>query len=123
MSNAKALVHPIRILLAKFVYVIHMLCILILVFGFVLPKPFLPFLLVFIPATIIQWMFNTNQCVLTQLQYKLEGREIAPNEEGTFIRELFRRFSFEPTPQLMVWIIYGVMAINWSLSAYRLFIG
>ena len=110
----------IRAVSIQFIFYLHIACIVFLIFGWLLPKAFLIPHMVFIPLVILQWRFNSNQCVLTQLQQKLEGKTLNREEEGQFVKELFKKLNFEPSDRQLNFIIYGLFIISFVISSFRL---
>ena len=108
-----------RLILAKVVFAIHLASIVFLLFGCLFPLSVLPFHMILIPLVILQWWFNDNHCILTQLQLKLEGKTITPGEGGTFIRDLFAKVGLSPTDRQLLLIIYGLLLMSFSISLFR----
>lgn len=128
-------------MIVRFVQAIHILVLVFVLSGWLLPFP--PWLwahVFFIPLLILHWRTNQNQCFLTQLEARLkedsesmmsfEGASPAglsmpmrrPQvEEGHFIKSLWKKvFGRVPSDQALEAIIYGLMAICWTLGVVHL---
>ena len=110
----------VRRILAKIVFWLHISAILFLVFGCLFPRAFLLFHIVSIPIVIVQWWFNGDQCVLTQIQYWLEGRPIEKGEEGTFVKALLEKVGLQPSRTQTLLIVYGFILGSGLISGIRL---
>lgn len=105
----------IRQLLAKGIGFLHLGAIVFLLSGWLLPIEWLWLHLMAVPAVIVQWWMNQNQCVLTQWQHRLQGHR--PSEaEGAFVRDLFAKLGLKPSDRQLFLIIYGALAFSWALS-------
>jgi hypothetical protein len=83
--------------------------------------------LFFIPALIIHWKTNNNDCVLTNIEHgwlKKHRPDLleADKAQGEFTRRLLRPFlgNRELTRAEMMKVIYGSMALSWIVCAMRL---
>ena len=110
----------LRILTAKMVYFTHIASILFLVFGCLLPLGWLKIHLIALPVVMVQWWVNSDRCVLTQLQYWLEGETVQKGEEGAFIKVLFGRVGINPTRGQTLALVYGSFFVSGFVSAFRL---
>ncbi len=110
----------LKTLLIKLVVSFHMAALLFLVFGWLSPKALLPFHIVAIPVVVLHWWFNQNQCILTQIQHKLEGRPKSTNSEGAFIRQLFLKIGWRCSDRWLLFTTYGVLLLSGSISGLRL---
>ncbi|MCJ8277583.1 MAG: DUF2784 family protein [Bdellovibrionales bacterium] len=108
--------------MAQSIALFHLLCLLFLVFGFLLTGPVTYFHLIAIPAVILHWWMNNNQCILTQLQKKYEVKDKNQEEtlEGNFTRDLFLKLGIELSDQQLMVVIYLVMALSWTLSLFKI---
>ena len=74
-----------------------------------------------IPAVIIHWWMNNNQCILTQLQKKFEIEDPDKKDlEGNFTREVLLKFGISLSDKQLKILIYVVMAVSWSLSLRKI---
>ena len=107
--------------LVKTISWVHILCIVYLLFGFLSPLPLLIFHLLAIPAVIMQWRMNNNQCVLTQLQKKVEAldKNASKELEGNFTKELFLKWGIILTDKQLLFVIYGLLISSWCVSFSR----
>lgn len=107
--------------LAKTVSWLHLFCIVYLVFGFLSPKSALLFHLIAIPVVILQWRLNKDQCVLTQLQKKLESSSPTQSikQDSNFTKELFLKWGIELSNKQLFMVIYGLLSISWMISFTR----
>ena len=101
---------------------IHLLCLVFLVFGFLFNSPITYVHLLAIPLVIVQWWFNNNQCILTQLQNKFNTKIEDPfeNLEGNFTRDLLSKVGLTLTDKQLQILIYAVLFISWTLSLKKL---
>ena len=107
--------------------VIHFLITIFVVGAWVLPwdKAWM-FNLFLIPALIIHWKTNNNDCVLTNVERAwLEKNRpdllIADKAQGEFTRRMLKPFlgSRELTRVEMMRVIYGSMSASWIICALR----
>lgn len=120
MEMADKSVSKIRLFFAKSIFYIHLAFVIFFIFGWLLPKSFLLLHIISIPLVILQWRLNHDQCVLTQIQAKLEGVELDHSEEGTFVKDLFSRLGMEFSRGQLMMIIYGLLLLSGLVSCYRL---
>lgn len=109
----------VSLALAKFVFALHLFMMVVLIFGWMMPPWFLKFHMILVPACIVQWWLNNDQCILTQIQYHFEGRKVEPGEQGQFIKGLFMKFGVNPSETFLLILVYGIMITSFSLSYYR----
>lgn len=64
----------IKTALLNFVKIFHNLLVFFIVFGVFVPKKYLIYFLFVWPIVFIHWQTNSNRCVLTELEYWLEGK-------------------------------------------------
>ncbi len=112
----------IRIFLAKALAFLHLFSILFLVFGFLLPKPFLIYHATLILLTIFQWKMNNNQCLLTQWQHFLENNKDDKKLQGAFTEALFHRLGLKLNPSQLFFVIYGILLTSFGLTIFRLYV-
>ncbi len=108
------------LLLAKLVGLIHLLFIVYFIFGWLLPLSTLPWHLVAIVVVIGHWKCNNDQCLLTQWQRRLEGQSLSPDDEGQFVKSLFKKLGRSPSRLQLMWVIYGLLIGSGMISAGRL---
>ncbi len=106
--------------LAKLVGFVHLLFIIYFILGWALPKATLPWHLLAIVAVIGHWKCNNDQCLLTQWQMRLEGKSITPDDEGQFVKSLFRKIGRSPSRGQLMLVIYGLLVGSGLISAGRL---
>ena len=109
-----------KLILAKFVFFLHLSTIAFLVFGCLLPRNFLVVHMISIPIVILQWWLNADQCILTQIQYWLEGRTLVRGEGGTFVKTLFASMGLQPSRTQLIMIVYGFIILSGVVSGLRI---
>ncbi len=97
----------------------HLVILLFVVFGWLLPGNWLLTHLIFLPSMILQWQFNQSSCILTNWENSLRKKTtVKTQQQGQFIKGILGKFC-QPLPSDAVikgWV-YGVIAISWVLSA------
>jgi len=87
----------IRIILSKILKYIHILVNVIIFFGIFLPAKYLIYYLFLCPFIYLHWQFNDNQCMLSELEYKLDDNfssniKEMNNYNYRSIKDLFKIF-------------------------------
>lgn len=105
-------------ILSGFLYILHIVLVLLLLFGWLIPSKKLWIFLayIFIPFTIISWSFF-NGCILTKWQNELENKQ--PSSQPGFIQHLLdpdNKFSKKFWGNLENIIIILV----WMITFYRI---
>jgi hypothetical protein len=112
----------IKQILKKILVFIHILVSLFLAFGFIMPEPFLFYFLFTWPAIYLHWQINDNRCILTDLEYYLDGKEQAPknNYEFPFVKKQLAKINIKPTNDMQIYyfFIYG-MTTFWIIGLIR----
>jgi hypothetical protein len=67
-----------RKILARLVKIIHQLIVYFCVLGVFLPSKYLIYYIPIWPLIYLHWQFNSNKCILTELQYWLEFKSSTP---------------------------------------------
>ena len=116
----KAVLPLWRKVTSQFICFIHLFCIVFLITGALWPRSFLIFHLVATPLVILQWVLNKNQCVLTQIQHRIEGRELNNEQDGQFVRELFGKIGLSPSEKWLRMVVYVPLVLNWLVALYRM---
>lgn len=103
---------------------LHLLTLLYAVFGWLWPTPGgLFFYIVAIPFLVMHWVLNNGSCYLTDLEYKLQGKEIdnqKTEQKGGFTKLLFGKLlGYVPPNWALFLIVYGVLLLGWSLGIYN----
>lgn len=112
---------------------VHLVITLFVVGAWILPfeKAWL-FNLFFIPALIIHWKTNNNDCILTNIEQRwlakhrpdlLNQENGQEKDQGEFTRRLLRPFlgSRVLTRDELMKVIYVFQGISWTLCAFRYF--
>jgi hypothetical protein len=113
---------PGRDALGNFCFYLHLVILVFIVLGWMLPgRGLLIFYLVFLPAVILHWKLNADACVLNNLEsWMRHGRWRAPDrnpEEGAWLRTLLKSWTGVALSRgWMDLIIHGAMAIFWLLA-------
>ena len=87
----------IRIILSKILRYIHILVCVIIFFGIFLPAKYLIYYLFLGLFMYLHWHFNDNQCMLSELEYKLDDKFLSNIKEMNkykyrSILDLFKNF-------------------------------
>jgi len=112
----------LRTILAQLVFILHILSIAFFTLGWLLPMQWLIVHICSVPLVILQWKFNNDQCVLTQVQLKLEGKVVESDEQGQFIKGLFEKINLNLSHTQLFLVIYGLLFFSLFLSVYRLWL-
>lgn len=122
--NYNSQMMSLKFVLIKFLALLHFAIVAFVISGFLVSNTkLLIFHLVLIPALIIHWRTNQGVCYLTQIENRIKGVSLKKTEmKGGFTEAMFKQvFGHPPTPQLLQNLIYGIMALSWSISLARLF--
>lgn len=106
----------------KLVSILHLLVIVFVLFGWLIGiSEVLIIHIVFIPLMIIQWRFNNDTCVLTNVENSLrEGQVEKEQQQGKFIKSLLAKV-FDPLPAdevIKTWL-YRVLWTSMMISLAR----
>lgn len=104
---------------ANMVKGVHLFCIFFIVFGWAFPKEALLAHLSFLPIVVLHWWTNKGQCILTQMENRLRGRD-SSGVQGEFVGSLMSRLGRAPTKMQLMIFIYSVLLVSGAASAYRL---
>ena len=113
---------PGRDALGNFCFYLHLLVLTVIVLGWSAPwRGFLIFYLIFIPATVLHWKFNSDACVLNNmenwLRYRIWRAPDRNPEEGAWLRTLIKSWTgIALTRAVMDLIIYSAMILFWILA-------
>ncbi len=109
----------LRKVLLGLLKIVHLVILLFVVFGWLLPRNWLLIHLIFVPLMVLQWQFNQGSCILTNWENAIRGNtKIKTQQQGQFIKGILGKFC-QPLPSDAVikrWV-YGVIALSWILSA------
>lgn len=78
-----------NIFLANLINFIHTIFVLLMQYGFILPKSFLKYYLLLWPITLLHWKLNNNNCILTQIELKLRGIKEDKDYNYPFMKKLY----------------------------------
>ena len=113
--------------LGLFCFWLHMLVLLFIVAGWLLPlRGALIAYLAFLPLVMLHWKLNQGACVLNNIESWLRhGRWRAPEknaEEGAWLRTLIASLTgIALTRTVMDAVIYAAMALFWVLALAHFF--
>jgi hypothetical protein len=105
--------------LAKVVKYSHFSLGIFIVFGFLIPKKYLIFHIVFWPLLVIHWKTNNNKCVLTQVEHFLNDTKETNDEP--FILKHVKNFGFNVTEKFVDKMMFMIFTIPWLFTCWRLF--
>lgn len=113
-----------NILVGKIIEIFHEIFVITMIYGFILPKPFLKYYLLLWPITYIHWQFNNDKCFLTELEYKFKGiKEESPisskDHNYPFMRKLYSKFNIHLTDEQIHNFIIMKINIFWLIGAVR----
>ena len=74
----------IRQILKNIVIFIHILVSIFMVIGFLFPTKFLFYFLFLWPAVYLHWQINDNRCILSDLEYYIDGKTPPPGNNYEF---------------------------------------
>lgn len=112
----------IRQLLKKIVIFTHILVALFMAIGFLFPSNFLFYFLFLWPGIYLQWQINNNRCILTDLEYYLDGKTPPPgnNYEFPFIKKQLANLNIQLKNDMQIYyfLIYG-LTVFWIIGFIR----
>jgi hypothetical protein len=102
---------------------LHIAILLYIVTGWLL-RPTLIFYLVLLPAVVLHWRFNSNACILNNLENLIRSgrwRDPENREEGVWLQTLIRNATGASlsTGQTDL-VTYGATAVLWGLGLWHL---
>ena len=98
---------------------LHLVCVVYLVLGWLLPAQWLPYHLLAIPAVILHWWQNRGQCFLTQIEHRLSPQTPADEVQGEFTNQLLAQLGWQLSGGQLKRLIYLVMLTSWLISLLR----
>ena len=105
--------------IAVLVNIIHNIFILIMIFGFMLPKKYLKFHALIWPLTLLHWKTNNNKCMLTQLEKYLKGDD-SDSSDSSFMKSFFKRWGINLTMRGTNILNITLYTLGWLITMYRL---
>lgn len=125
---APAVARRRRDILGQFCFALHLAIMIFIVFGWALPqRGLLIFYLAFLPAVVVQWLFNKNTCVLNNLESLFRTgrwRDPANAEEGAWLAGVIRSvLRLELKPAQLDAFVYVVLVLFWGLGLLHLLRG
>ena len=114
-----------RDLLGRVCFATHVVIMLYIIGGWAAPsRGALIFYLVFIPAVALHWQLNKNACVLNNIESLIRSgrwRDPSNREEGAWLLTLVHSVTgLSFTPAQMDAFSYMVMALLWTVGAWRI---
>ena len=110
------------LIIADLLQFIHILGLLILLFGFMLPKKYLKYYILLLPIVFISWLINNNICILTYYEYKLRNKNIENNCSSPFIYNTLKFMNINITQNQIDNNIHIIFIIPWVIAILRLLI-
>ena len=112
-----------RVAFAKIVSLIHLASVGFVLFGWAAPLETVLYVhLAFIPLLIVQWKFNDETCLLTNLEnYLLDTKKSKSEQDGEFTKKLLS-LCMDPLPpdKAIDRGLYTVIWSSWLVSLIRL---
>jgi hypothetical protein len=102
-------------------WLIHILISIFMVVGFLMPDSFLFYYLLSWPCVYLQWQLNNNNCILTQIEYYLDGKTLPPGNkyEFPFLKKQFASIGIKLNDmQLYYFTTYG-HTVFWIIGFIR----
>ncbi len=114
--------------LGRTCFLLHFAVMIFIVSGWAVPmRGLLAFYLVLLPATVAQWQFNQNTCVLNNLELLLRSgrwRNAANPEEGAWLRTLLHStLGLQFRSSQLNAFVYVALVVLWGLGLAHLFRG
>lgn len=109
-------------ILAKFIYMIHIIIILLVIIIPFVPSPyFLMLYAIFIPFLWLHWVSNNDTCVLTTLEKYLRNAKTEEDKKDCITCRLIDpMFGFKKNYEDLSTYIYVITIALWLLSISRL---
>ena len=104
---------------ANIVLFIHIIGIIILLFGFMLPRKYLLYHLMILPFVFLNWLIDNNNCILTKLECTLRGEE--KKQSNAFISNTLQYLNLNVTEENIDNNIHIIFIIPWLISCIRLY--
>jgi hypothetical protein len=107
---------------------IHLFIIFALIFGFFIHDKYLIYYLIIWPAIYTHWLFNDDQCMLTEIEYKLNDNhynnidEYRYNQYNSFLKQLKKYNIYFDNVDDYTTKIYTIASILWVIGFFRLLI-
>ena len=107
---------------------IHLFIIFALIFGFFIHDKYLIYYLIIWPAIYTHWLFNDDQCMLTEIEYKLNDNhynnidEYRYNQYNSFLKQLKKYNIYFDNVDDYTTKIYTIASIVWVIGFFRLLI-
>ncbi len=112
----------IRQLLKKIVIFVHILVALFMVVGFLFPSNFLFYFLLVWPTVYFQWQINENRCILTDLEYYLDGKTPPPgnNYEFPFVKKQLANLNIQIKNDMQIYYFFiYLLTVFWIIGFIR----
>lgn len=104
---------------------IHKLLVYFMFFGVFLPKKYLLYFIIVLPFVHIHWQFNNHKCILTELEYYLDGKPPPPTvdkqETYPFMKDTFSELGMNLTDQEIYYVIMYGYTFVWIIGMIRYF--
>jgi len=104
---------------ANIILLIHIIGIIILLFGFMLPRKYLLYYLMILPLVFLNWLIDNNNCVLTKLECML--RDEKQEQSNAFISDTLQYLNFNVTKENIDNNIHIIFIIPWLIACIRLY--
>jgi len=108
-------------ILIKLLVFLHVLILLFIIFGFLLPSKYLIIYVLFWPLIYLHWQLNNNNCYLTELQYKLENKPLQVTTENNypFVKGVLNNIGIKMNDNnIHKLVIYGITFL-WLIGFIR----
>ena len=108
-------------ILIKLLVLLHVLILLFMIFGFLLPSKYLIIYVLCWPSIYLHWQLNNNNCYLTELQYKLENKPLQVTTENNypFVKGVLNNIGIKMNDNnIHKLVIYGITFL-WLIGFIR----
>ena len=107
--------------LLKIVRFVHQVIGFFIMFGCFLPHPFVLCTIFGFPLAYLQYQFNDNRCVITDLQRYLGDTEIDTGTDWPDVRTYFSRFGISKVSDKQIEIVmYTIWFTGWCIALARI---
>ena len=112
----------------NFIYILnltHKIILYFMLFGFILPQKYIWIHAITWPIVYTHWLTNDGNCVLTEYEYKLKGKEIGKNNnlhEYPFMRQTFSEVGVNLTDEQIDKYVIKYITIVWVISVIRFYL-
>ena len=121
------MIHNIKKYILPVVKGLHLVIMLFLTLGALLPKKYLIYFIFGWPLMYLQWILNDNKCFLTEFEYWLANDpRPAPNHYYNFVIKyndsLYKIFNIKLDDDLINFYCYFTLVFCWLIGTYRYYI-